>query len=122
MDGIAVLLLVLFAVAIMDGVTERFLSDPAHVLVFLAVAFAAYIGFQGAGAAVFALLGRRSALTVGFSSGNRNMALLLAVLPAGVDPDIPLYFALGQLPIYVLPAVLTPIYRRLLTNKSAAGT
>lgn len=76
-----------------------------------------FLGFLGAGAAVFAPLGRQSALTVGFSSGNRNMAMLLAVLPAGVDPDIPLYFALGQLPIYVLPAVLTPIYRRLLSVK-----
>ncbi len=120
MDGMAVLFLVLFAIAIMDGVTERFLAEPSHVLVFLAVAFAAYVGFQGAGAAVFALLGWRSALTIGFSSGNRNMALLLAVLPAGVDPDIPLYFALGQLPIYVLPMVLRPIYRRLLSDKPGA--
>ncbi len=120
MDGIAVLVLVLFAVAIMDGVTERFLSEPSHVLAFLAAAFAAYIGFQGAGAGVFAVLGRRSALTVGFSSGNRNMALLLAVLPSGVDPDIPLYFALGQLPIYVLPAILAPIYRRILSDKLGA--
>jgi BASS family bile acid:Na+ symporter len=120
MDGIAVLLLVLFAVAIMDGVTERFMADQTHVLIFLAVAFAAYVGFQGAGAALFAILGRRSALTAGFSSANRNMALLLAVMPAGVDPDIPLYFALGQLPIYVLPAVLTPIYRWLLSDTSGA--
>lgn len=122
MDGVSVILLVLFAVAIMDGVTRRFVDEPSHVLVFLAVAFAATIGFQGAGAAAFALLGRRSALTVGFSSGNRNMALLLAVLPAGVDPDIPLYFALGQLPIYILPAVLTPIYRRLLANGSGPAS
>ena len=122
MDGIAVMLLVLFAVAIMDGVTERFLADPTRVLAFLAVAFAAYVGFQGVGAAVFMVLGWRSALTVGFSSGNRNMALLLAVLPAGVDPDIPLYFALGQLPIYILPAVLTPLYRRLLSSPSGPAS
>lgn len=117
MDGTAVVLLVLFAIAIMDGVTVRFMREPSHVLFFLAVTFAAYIGFQGIGAAAFSFLGRRSALTVGFSSGNRNMALLLAVLPAGVDPDIPLYFALGQLPIYVMPALLAPLYRRLLSVK-----
>ncbi len=122
MDGVAVVLLVLFAVAIMDGVTERFLADPSRVLAFLAVAFAAYVGFQGVGAAVFMVLGWRSALTIGFSSGNRNMALLLAVLPAGVDPDIPLYFALGQLPIYILPAVLTPLYRRLLASPSGPAS
>lgn len=117
MDGVAVVLLVLFAIAIMDGVTRRFVEAPSHVLLFLAVTFVAHIGFQGVGAAAFAVLGRRAALTVGFSSGNRNMALLLAVMPAGVDPDIPLYFALGQLPIYIMPAVLAPLYRRLLSSK-----
>jgi BASS family bile acid:Na+ symporter len=114
-------LLVVFAIAIMDGVTRRFVEAPSHVLMVLAVAFAAYIGFQGAGAAVFTPLGRRSALTVGFSSGNRNMALLLAVLPAGVDPDIPLYFALGQLPIYIMPAILAPVYGRLLSGKGGGS-
>ncbi len=117
-DAAAVILMVLFAIAIMDGVTQRSMEEPAHVLLFLAATFAAYVGLQCAGAAAFALLGRRAALTVGFSSGNRNMALLLAVLPAGADPDIALYFALGQLPIYILPMVLKPIYRRLLSDRS----
>jgi BASS family bile acid:Na+ symporter len=81
------------------------------------LAFIAYASLQAAGAAVFSVFGRDTALSVGFSSGNRNMALLLAVLPAGVNPDIPLYFALGQLPIYVLPAALTPLYRRILRRK-----
>jgi BASS family bile acid:Na+ symporter len=57
-------------------------------------------------------MGRRSALTVGFASGNRNMGLLLAVLPAESPPDVLLFFVLAQLPIYILPAVLGPAYRR----------
>ena len=52
------------------------------------------------------------ALTLGFVSGNRNMGLLLAVLPAGLDPDIVLYFALAQFPIYVFPLMLKPFYGR----------
>lgn len=121
-DAAAVVLMVLFAIAIMHGVTERSIAEPGHVLLFLVAAFAAYVGLQFAGAAIFAPLGRRAALTVGFSSGNRNMALLLAVLPAGADPDIALYFALGQLPIYIMPMVLKPIYRRLLSNRSGTQT
>jgi BASS family bile acid:Na+ symporter len=46
------------------------------------------------------------------------MGLLLAVLPAATHPDILLYFAIGQLPMYLLPALLTPLYRRLLPGRA----
>ena len=45
------------------------------------------------------------------------MGLLLVVLPAGLHPDIALYFALAQFPIFILPAVLKPLYGRLLPVK-----
>jgi BASS family bile acid:Na+ symporter len=44
------------------------------------------------------------------------MGLLLAVLPADSAPDALLFFALAQLPIYMLPAVLGPAYRRWLAR------
>jgi BASS family bile acid:Na+ symporter len=113
-DGLAIILLVAFAIAIMDGVGPLALAAPGHVLVLVAAAFAANLGLQAGTTGLCLRLGRRRALTVGFSAGNRNMALLLAVLPATSDPDVLLYFALAQLPIYILPAVLTPLYRRLL--------
>ena len=39
---------------------------------------------------------------------------LMAVLPAAADPDIFLFISAVQIPLYVLPALLQPIYRRLL--------
>lgn len=114
LDLVALVLLVTFAVAIMEGVTERLIDRPDHVLAVLAAAFAANIGLQAVAAFAFAWADRRTALTAAFASGNRNMGLLLAVMPADVDPDVLLYFALGQIPIYVMPALLTPLYRRLL--------
>ena len=90
--------------------------NPWHVLRFIIAAFAANILLQLLGTGVAAAMGRRSALTVGFASGNRNMDLLLAVLPADSAPDLLLFFALAQLPIYILPAVLGPAYRRWLSG------
>ena len=111
-DTASVLLLLIFAVAIMDGVTDLVAQNLWHVLRFIIAAFAANILLQLLGTGVTAAMGRRSALTVGFASGNRNMGLLLAVLPADSAPDALLFFALAQLPIYILPVVLGPAYRR----------
>jgi BASS family bile acid:Na+ symporter len=51
---------------------------------------------------------------VGYCSGGRHNALLMAVLPATADPDIFLFIAAVQFPIYIIPALLQPLYRRLL--------
>jgi hypothetical protein len=56
----------------------------------------------------------RTALTAGYCSGGRHNALLMAVLPVTADPDIFLFIAAVQFPIYMIPAMLQPIYRRLL--------
>lgn len=122
-DFASVVLLLAFAVAIMDGLTARLIAAPLQLLIVLAIAFAANAVLQAAGTLIFARLGRRAALTCGFLTGNRNMALLLAVLPAGTDPDVLLYFAVGQIPIYMLPLFMARLYRRWLmrTGGGAGG-
>jgi len=113
LDGLVVAVMLVFAVAIMDGVTATIVARPATVALWLAVAFVANPALQLAGALAFSWLGRRRALTVGLVSGNCNMGLLLAAFPPGTDFDVVLYFAVAQLPMYMLPAVMLPLYRRL---------
>ena len=115
LDGLVVTVMLIFAVAIMDGVTDTLLARPLTVGLWLLAAFIANPVLQLAGAAAFAWLGRRRALTVGLVSGNCNMGLLLAAFPPGTDTDVVLYFAVAQLPMYTLPAVMLPFYRRLIT-------
>ena len=112
LDAAAVIALLIFAIAIMDGIGHLSVQEPWHVMSFIVAAFGANLLFQLLGTAVTVPLRRRRALTVGFASGNRNMGLLLAVLPADTVPDVLLFFALAQFPVYTLPAVLNPIYRR----------
>ncbi len=119
LDVAAVLLLLTFAIAIMDGVADRLLADPAWVLTVAAAAIAVNLALQGAGGLAFAWLDRRRAVTTAFISGNRNMAVVLAVLPAGGHADVFLYFAMAQIPIYVLPALLAPLYRRVVAGHAA---
>ena len=91
----------------------------------IAAAFTVNLALQAIGAAVFWRAGRAQALTVGLLSGNRNLALLLAVLVDRAEFDVLLFFAVGQFPIFVLPAVLAPVYRRIAQgaplDASAAG-
>ncbi len=107
-------MLLTFGIAVMDGVTARLLADPATVLVFVAAAFAVNIVMQLLGAAAFLWLGRQAALSIGLTSGYRNMGLML-VLTAGIaGPDMALFVAMAQLPMYMLPALMHPLYRRVI--------
>jgi bile acid:Na+ symporter, BASS family len=114
-SGINVLLLVLFAIAVMDGMTRHLLDEPLIVLGYCTGAIGASLGMQGASFLAFGWLGRSSALTVGLIGGNKNMAVVWASLSAAAasSPDLMLFFACAQLPIYLLPAALAPVYRRL---------
>ena len=121
LDGASLVLLLVFAVAIMDGVAALLVHDPLHVAWLVLAAFAANLLLQISGSMAAAAMGRRAALTVGFASGNRNMGVMLAVLPADSVPDVLLYFALAQIPIYVLPALIGPLYRRWLEKAPQVG-
>lgn len=113
-NGLIVLALVIFAVAIMDGVTARLLADPWTVASFVAAAFLLNMVLQAIGAGAFFWLGWHRALTMGLSSGYRNMAIMLVLTAGMAGPDMWLYVAAAQFPIYVMPMLTNPIYRRLL--------
>lgn len=110
LDGIAVVGLLVFAVAIMDGVGRAALERPTYVAMTLIAAFGANAGMQIAGFFAFAWMARKQALAVALLSGNRNMGLLLAALGAAADFDVVLYLALGQIPVFLTP-LAKPIYR-----------
>jgi len=117
LDGSAVFMLMVFAIAIMDGLTARLMAEPSTVLYITLLSFVVYTGLIVVTVLSFAIIlpgwGRKVILSAGFAAGCRNLAIILAVLPASADPDTILYFAAGQFPIYIMPAVLRPIMLRL---------
>ena len=120
-DGLAVVNLVVFAVAIMDGVAAFALQAPAYVTTALAAAFAFNLLLQAAGYVAFRRLGRRGALTVALLSGNCNMGLVLVALQGRASFEVTVFFALAQIPMYTLPALLAPAYRRWLAGAPGAA-
>lgn len=111
-DGLNVVLLLVFAVAVMDGVTARGLSEPAVVGLWLLAACAMSALLHLAGYGVFHWLGWRRALSLSMLSGNRNMGLMMAVTAGLSGADFALYVALAQVPMYCVPLVFTPLVRR----------
>lgn len=122
MHGLTVILLVGFAAGLMSGAPAAFRADPGKVVFVTGLCFAVYLGLQAAGAVAFAAFGRvlrrdwdrAKVLTAAFVSGNRNLAILIAVLLPNIDPDTMLYFVLGQFPIYLMPALWRHLAKRLL--------
>jgi BASS family bile acid:Na+ symporter len=117
LSGVNVLVLLLFAIGIMDGVTALLLREPRHVLLYAAVALAASALLQALSFIAFSWLPRIPALTIGLVGGNNNMAVVWANLGSAATPELTLFFAAVQLPIYLLPAALKPLYRRLGAGK-----
>ena len=114
LDGLSVVVLTVFAIPLMDGVVARALAEPVKLAGFIAGAFAGMVTCNlivTAGCLPF--IPRREALTAGYCSGGRHNALLMAVLPASADPDIFLFIAAVQFPLYLMPTLLEPVYRRL---------
>lgn len=116
-DGCAVVVLIVFAIPLMDGIVARAIAEPVKLAGFVVGSFAGMLlcnAVMTLGALPFA--DRRTALTAGYCSNGRNNALLMAVLPVTADPDIFLLIAAVQIPIYVMPSLLQPLYRRLLPD------
>jgi bile acid:Na+ symporter, BASS family len=112
LDGVAVLGLLLFAVAIMDGAQALALERPRFVAGCALAVYALNLALQAAGAALFVWQGARAALTMGLCSGNANLGLLLAALADRASVELFVFVAVAQLPIYTLPVIQRPLYRR----------
>jgi BASS family bile acid:Na+ symporter len=113
-DGFTVWMVVFYGFAVMDGLQARMAVDPGWVVQALIAGFVADYGLNIATTLALSPWGIRPAATAGLMSGNRNMALYLAVLPATTDPRITLFFGLAQIPLFLSPFLLRPVYRRLL--------
>lgn len=117
LGGLNVVLLVVFAVAVMDGVTSTFLADPPRILRLLAAACAAAAALHAAGWLLLARAGPSVAWASALLSGNRNMGLMLAVTAGTAGPAFSLYVGIAQIPMYFAPLLLGPLVRRSLDRK-----
>ena len=116
-DGIAVIFIAAFIVGIMDGVTDVIMHQPLYALLTLLVSFGFILFLQAITAAAFWSLPRRTCLAIAMMSGNCNLGLMYLVLVDQFAIDVLLFYSIGQIPMYLLPALQAPLYRRLLNTQ-----
>lgn len=105
-DGLSVITLFVFAVAVMDGVAYTLWTRPLLVIGLIALAFAIALTSMVVTTLVFLSAGRSRAAAIGWCAANRNMGVMIAAT-GGLLPDLTwLFFGLAQFPIYLLPMML----------------
>ena len=115
-DGLGALFMLVFCAGIMAGMQAFAAERPGYGALTLAAAFAANLACQALGTVLFLGLGRRQALTIGLVTGNTNLGLVMVTLADKASPELTAYFVLGQVPMYFLPVVALPVYRRIIAG------
>jgi len=111
-DGLSVIALFVFAVAVMDGVVVQAVADPLLMLGLIALAFATALVLGVTTALVFWRAGRTVALTLALTAGLRNLGVMIAATGGRVPELTWLYIAMAQFPVYLLPHLLNAAVAR----------
>lgn len=110
-SGLNVLLLLVFAIAAMDGVAASFAAEPAFTLGLTGLTFVLALVQLLLSLLLFSPASREDAYAIAHTCGTRNMGLMVAAF-GGTLPELTwLWFAVGQFPIYMLPMLLKPFVR-----------
>jgi BASS family bile acid:Na+ symporter len=105
-DGLNIVILLVFVSAVMGEVAAGFWAAPLRVLGVTLLAFAIFFALLGATMLVFRRLGYERALALGLLVSQRNMGLMVAATGGALPGPTWLYFALSQFPIYLAPQLL----------------
>jgi BASS family bile acid:Na+ symporter len=120
LDGISVLFIGVFIIGIMDGVTGIIILRPPYVFLVFMVSTLLVLGLYLTATILFWRLGPCTAMAIGLVSGNCNMGLMYLILADQAQLDLLIFFAVGQIPMYFLPAILAPLIKRLCASDSCS--
>jgi BASS family bile acid:Na+ symporter len=119
LDGVSILCLLVFIVAIMRGVPQIFRDDPSYAVLTTVAAIVANLVLNLLGVLLFRRAGLREAFAIGLVSANRNIGIIAAVLADQLSQQVLFYIAVGQLPMVLFPLVLPRLYRAALARSGS---
>jgi hypothetical protein len=120
-DGLNIVILFVFAAAIMGDVAHDVLAQPAVTIGIAALSFAIYFTLLAVTTVLFRRIGTERAFALGLMVSQRNLGLMLAATAGALPATTWLYFAMTQFPIHLAPYLLMPIARRLAARATTPG-
>jgi BASS family bile acid:Na+ symporter len=116
LDGLNVIAVFVFAIAAMESVPRNVMANPAFAVELFVLVILVSLALIGLSVLIFARTGLDRSVPIALLSAFRNIGLVMATLGSSL-PDLAwFYFAMAQFPIYLLPAVLQPLAKRLRRN------
>jgi BASS family bile acid:Na+ symporter len=117
LDTVGVTIAGLFAIGAMDSVGVRVVEDPLFTLAAGIGAFAIGVAQMAVTYAAFRPFTGPDAVAIAYAAASRNAGVVVAALGVmALDDTLWLFFALSQLPIFILPLALEPVSKRLLAG------
>ena len=113
MDGVSAVLMAVLVVGLMSAFGPALFQNPLWLIQVLAITVVLNITLQtGALFGVGQLVEGTEKTAFAIGAGNRNMALFLAALPLEVTTPLLMYVACYQIPMYLTPYLMGPVYQR----------
>ena len=113
LDGLNVVAVFIFAIAAMESVPRNVIADPVFAIELFVLVILVSCLLIGLSVLIFARAGLDRSVPIALLSAFRNIGLVMATLGSSL-PDLAwFYFAMAQFPIYLLPALLQPLAKRL---------
>lgn len=103
LGGLNVLVMLIFAIAVMDGFGPSVLADSGLVAIIFVAVFALALGQMALMRGALWFLPADKATSIAMATGLRNMGLMVAALGMSIPETTWLWFAIGQFPIYFMP-------------------
>ncbi len=98
--------LMVFCAGIMTTINDAIDHQLSTVINFAGVAIVASLIMFGVSALLFLRHGRRQAVTVGMLSANRNVAISFVLLNDIFPPEMMIYVAVSQFPMFMMPLLI----------------
>lgn len=103
LGGLNVLVMLVFAIAVMDGFGPAMLTSPGLVAIIFVAVFALALAQMALMRSALWFLPADKATSIAMATGLRNMGLMVAALGMSLPETTWLWFAIGQFPIYFMP-------------------
>jgi predicted Na+-dependent transporter len=112
-DALTVLLVMVIGVGVMREIGQSMRSDVWLWAYLFAATWLVSILSCAMAVGVFWRLGRDFALATGVAAAVKNIALMVAAVAPVVEPNVLLVVMTAQLPTFIAPLILRPVFSRL---------